>query len=54
MNSFIKHTTAVPTKSDSDVILCLQLLKLNTNVYTSIELRQLIDHLCFIPILRYD
>ena len=33
-------TTVVPTKSDSDIILCLQLLR-NTNVYTSLELTQI-------------
>ena len=44
--------TAVPTKSDSDVIFCLRLLR-KTLAYTLL-LRQCksIDHLCINPILR--
>ena len=45
--SFAEHVfhielslTVVPTKSDSDVILCLELLK-NTKVYTSLELTRI-------------
>ena len=31
-------TTVVPTKSDSDVIFCLQFVKKNFNLYTPLEL----------------
>ena len=34
-------TTVVPTKRDSDKILCLQLFSKNTNLYTSIELTRI-------------
>ena len=46
------RATVMPTKSDSDVVLCLQLLskKLNCTLYLS-ECES-IDHLCINPILR--
>ena len=44
--------TVVPTKIDSDEILCLQLL-IKTLTYTPhFSLREMIDNLCINPILR--
>ena len=42
-NSVVENIAAsvVPIKSDSDVILCLQLLSKNTNVYASLELTRI-------------
>ena len=34
-------TTAVPTKNDSDVIFCLQLLSITYNMYNSLELTRI-------------
>ena len=46
---FHKHSV-VPTKSDSDVILCLQLLSKHY-VCTSLELKRIDRFLCINPIL---
>ena len=44
-------TTVVPTKSDSDVILCLELVS-KTRIRTlHLSWRESIDHLCIDPIL---
>ena len=45
-------TTVVPTKSDSDVILCLQLLSKTLKCTLHFSQSKLIDHLCINPILR--
>ena len=45
-------TTVVPTKSDSGVIFCLQLLCKNITLYTPLKLRESIDYLCINPILQ--
>ena len=44
-------TTDVPTKSDSDVICCLQLLSKTLTCILHLVSREPIDHLCINPIL---
>ena len=44
--------TVVPTKSDSDTILCLQLLSKILTCTLHLSLRESIDHLCMYPILK--
>ena len=44
--------TVVPTKSDSDVALCLQLLSQTPTYAHNLSLCESIDHLCIHPILR--
>ena len=41
----------VPIKSDSDVILCLQLLSKTLTSKLHLSIRESIDHLCINPIL---
>ena len=43
--------TVVPTKSDSDVKLCLQLLSKTLTCILHLSKRESIDHLCINPIL---
>ena len=43
--------TVVPTKSDNDVILCLQLPSKTLTCTLQLSLRKSIDHLCINPIL---
>ena len=38
---YIALRTVVPTKSDSDVIFCLQLLRKITNLYTPLDLARI-------------
>ena len=45
-------TTVVPTKSDSDVIFCLQLLSKTLTCTLHLSENESIDHLCIKPILR--
>ena len=46
-------STIVPTKSDNDVILCLQLLRKKNNLYTPLQLMRIDRSLvCINPILR--
>ena len=45
-------STVVPTKSDSDTILCLQLLSKTLTCRLHLSLRESIDHLCMYPILK--
>ena len=47
-NSF-EEATVVPTKSDSDVILCLQLLSKTQTCTLHLSIRESIDHLCINP-----
>ena len=42
----------MPTKSDSDALLCLQLLSITLSCTLHLSLRELIYHLCINPILR--
>ena len=42
----------MPTKSDSDIIFCLQLLSKTLTCTLYLSLRESIDHLCNNPILR--
>ena len=42
----------MPTKSDSDVIFCLQLLSKTLNCTLHLSYRELIGHMCINPILR--
>ena len=42
--------TVVPTKSDSDVILCLQLLSKTLTCTLYLSISESIDHLCINPI----
>ena len=44
-------STVVPTKSDSNVILCLQLLNKILTCTLHLSIRDSIDHLCINPIL---
>ena len=44
-------TTVVPTKSDNDVILCLQLQSKTLMCTLHFSIRESIDHLCITPIL---
>ena len=39
--TYMDRSTVVPTKSDSDVVLCLQLLRKNINLYTPPELTRI-------------
>ena len=48
----IHDSTVVPTKSDSDEILCLQLLSKPLACKRHLSWRESIDHLCINPILR--
>ena len=43
--------TVMPTKSDSDVIFCLQLLSRTLTCSLHLRYHELIDHLCINPIL---
>ena len=43
---FLRNTTVVPTKSDSDVLLCLQLLSKN-NLYSPFELMRIDSSLVY-------
>ena len=45
------NSTVVPTKSDSDVILCLQLLSKTLTCTLHLSIHESIDHLCINPIL---
>ena len=47
----IIHGTVLPTKSDSDVILCLQLLSKTLTCTLHLSKHESIDHLCINPIL---
>ena len=47
-----KLCTVVPTKSDSDIIFCLQLLSKILTCIVHLSQRELIDHLCINPILN--
>ena len=47
-------STVVPTKSDSAVILCLQLLSKTLTCTLNLSACVSIDHLCINPILRID
>ena len=49
-NSF-EEVTVMPAKSDSDIILCLQLLSKTLKCALHLSIRQSIDHLCINPIL---
>ena len=51
--SVIEHhrDTVVPTKRDSDVIICLELLSKTLTCAFHLSLRESIDHLCINPIL---
>ena len=49
--SAISSATVVPTKSDSDVILCLQLLSKTLTCTLHFSLCESIDHVCINPIL---
>ena len=42
----------LPTKSDSDVIFCLQVLSKTLTCALHLSNRKLIDHFCINPILR--
>ena len=44
--------TVMPTKSDSDVILCLQLLSKTLTCTLHLSLRESIDQLCINPIMK--
>ena len=46
------HTTVVPTKSYSGVILCLQLLSKTLTCTLHLSYSESIDHLCINPIQR--
>ena len=48
----LKSATVMLTKSDSDVILSLQLLSKTLTCTLHLSLQELIDHLCINPILR--
>ena len=48
----VRLDTVLPTKSDSDVILCLRLLSKTLTCTLHLSLRELIDLLCINPILR--
>ena len=43
--------TIVPTKNDSDVVLCLQLLSKTLTCTLHLSIRESIDHLCINAIL---
>ena len=45
-------TTIVPTKSDSDAILCLPLLSKTLTCTPHLSKHESIDHLCINPILQ--
>ena len=47
-----QKATVVPTKSDSDVMFCLQLLSKTLACPLNLSEREPIDHLCINPILR--
>ena len=47
----INTCTVMPTKSDSDVILCLQLLSKTLACTLHLSWHESIDHLCINPIL---
>ena len=44
-------STAMPTESDSDVMLCLQLLSKTLTCTLHLSIRESIVHLCIYPIL---
>ena len=48
----VRKTTVVRTKSDSDVIFCLQSLCKTLTFKLHLGLRESINHLCINPILR--
>ena len=48
----IKCITIVPTKSDGDVIFCLQMFNKTLICTLHLSLRESRDHLCINPILR--
>ena len=50
--SILFDTAVVPTKSDSDVILCLQLLGKILTCTLHLGERESRDHLCINPILN--
>ena len=53
-NMFLSHyyiATIVPTMSDSDVILCLQLLSKTLTCTLHLSIPESIDQLCINPIL---
>ena len=43
----LSESTVVPTKSDSDVIFCLQLLSKNINLYTPLALTRIYRSVVF-------
>ena len=49
---YLQDSTVVLTKSDSDLIFCLQLLSQILNCTLHLSLRESIDHLCIYPILQ--
>ena len=49
--TFMLSFTVVPTKSDSDVMFCLQLLSKTLTCSLHLSIRESIDHLCINPIL---
>ena len=51
INIYLYVPIVVPTKSDSDVILCLQLLSKTLTCTLHLSKRESIDHLCINPIL---
>ena len=50
--ALMQFTIVVPTKRDSDVKLCLQLLSKTLTCSLHLSKRESIDHLCINPILR--
>ena len=50
--SFYRQATVVPTKSDTQVIFCLQLLSKTITFTLHLSQHKSIDHLCINPILR--
>ena len=50
--ALIRHYTVMPTNSDSDIILCLQLLSKTLTCTLHLSIRQSIDHICINPILQ--
>ena len=45
------ESIVVPTKSDSDVVFCLQLLSKTLTCSLHLSLRESIDHMCINPIM---
>ena len=48
----METSTVLPTKSDSDVILCLELLSKTQTCTLHLSYRESIEHLCINPIMK--